>query len=271
MLNRISISNRQAFVAGVRHYSPTLPAMLSWGLVTGVAMSKSVLTLQQSLGMSLLVYGGTSQLAVLPLFAAHAPIWTILLTAAMVNSRFIIFSAGLASHFGYLSVWRRLSLAFFNGDIIYLLFCGRGYRPGFEPGKEAFFWGMAALSWIAWQVSSIAGMLLASLFPDNWGIELAGTLVLLPLIISAVTSRSALFAVLAASAVALVALDLPYRLALPLAVLAALLAGLAGDTLADRMVARRLGAGGADRAGDDGRGGGAGMGAGETAAKDLLP
>lgn len=66
------------------------------GLVTGIAMSKSVLTTGQALGMSILVYAGSSQLAVLPLFAAKLPVWTILLTAAMVNMRFVIFSAGLA-------------------------------------------------------------------------------------------------------------------------------------------------------------------------------
>jgi predicted branched-subunit amino acid permease len=45
-------------VSGVRDYSPTLMAMFSWGLVTGVAMSKSVLSVPQAVGMSLLVYAG---------------------------------------------------------------------------------------------------------------------------------------------------------------------------------------------------------------------
>ena len=43
------------------------------------------MTLWQASAMSLLVYA--SQLAVLPLLTAKLPIWTILLTAAMVNTR----------------------------------------------------------------------------------------------------------------------------------------------------------------------------------------
>ncbi|SIT72602.1 AzlC protein [Burkholderia sp. b13] len=62
-------------------------------------MSKSVLTVPQALGMSLLVYAGSSQLAVLPLLAAKLLMWTVLLTAAMANTRFIVFSAGLAPIF----------------------------------------------------------------------------------------------------------------------------------------------------------------------------
>jgi predicted branched-subunit amino acid permease len=239
MFTRLSAADRAAFREGVHAFSPTLMAMFSWGLVTGIAMSKSVLTLPQALGMSLLVYAGTSQLAVLPLLAAKLPIWTVLLTAAMVNVRFLIFSAGLTPHFSYLSLWRRLLLGYFNGDIVYLLFQKKSFANGYVPGKEAYFWGMAGTSWLAWQVASIIGILLASLFPNNWGLELAGTLVLLPLIITAIVNRSTLAAVVVAAIVALVAIDLPYRLDLPLAVFAAIGAGSVVDLIVECADTRR--------------------------------
>ena len=97
MLARLSATDRFALIQGARDYSPTLMAIFV-GAVTGIAMSKSVMTLWQASAMSLLVYA-PSQLAVLPLLTAKLPIWTILLTAAMVNTRFVIFSAGLAPHF----------------------------------------------------------------------------------------------------------------------------------------------------------------------------
>ena len=174
MLARLSDTDRRAFREGARDYSPTLMAIFSWGLVTGIAMSKSVLTLPQALTMSLLCYAGSSQLAVLPLLAAKLPIWTVLLTAAMVNTRFVIFSVGLAPHFSYLPMWRRIVLGYFNGDVIYLLFQKKSFPAGYVPGKEAYYWGMALCSWLSWQVSSIAGILLASLIPDKWGLALAG-------------------------------------------------------------------------------------------------
>ena len=239
MLSRLSSADRAAFMSGVRDYSPTLMAMFSWGLVTGVAMSKSVLSVPQALGMSVLVYAGSSQLAVLPLLAAKLPIWTVLLTAAMVNTRFVIFSAGLAPHFSYLPFWRRLALGYFNGDVVYLLFQKKAFANGYVPGKEAYFWGMSLISWVFWQASSIAGILLASAVPDNWGLDLAGTLALVPLIVSAVISRSMLAAVAMAVVVALIAIDLPYRLALPLAVFAAIAAGSIADVVAERADLRR--------------------------------
>ncbi|RKP49077.1 AzlC family ABC transporter permease [Trinickia fusca] len=240
MLARFSPVDRAAFREGLRDYAPTFFALLSWGLVTGIAMNKSVLTVPQAIAMSLFVYAGSSQLAVLPLLAAKLPLWAVLLTAAMVNTRFVIFSAGLAPHFAYQPLWRRLVIGYFNGDVVYLLFQRKPFANGYVPGKEAYFWGMAAVSWIGWQISSIVGILLASLFPDNWGLSLAGTLALVPLLVAAVVNRSTLAAVGVAGIVALVAIDLPYRLALPLAVIAALGAGSVVDMLVERADLRRI-------------------------------
>jgi predicted branched-subunit amino acid permease len=250
MLASPSDLQRRAFREGLSDYSPALMAIFSWGLVTGMAMSKSVLTLPQALTMSLLCYAGSSQVAVLPLFAAKLPVWTVLLTAAMVNTRFVIFSAGLAPHFSYLPMWRRIVLGYFNGDVIYLLFQKKSFQTGYVPGKEAYFWGMASASWLSWQVSSILGILLASMIPDNWGLALAGTLVLIPVMVSAISSRSTLVAVLIAGVVALLAFDLPYRLALPLAVLTAIVAGSCTDLLIERADLRRI----RNSAGDSGGG-----------------
>jgi predicted branched-subunit amino acid permease len=239
MPDALSDINRRAFRDGVRTFIPATAATFSWGLVTGIAMAKSSLTLPQAFGMSFAVYAGSSQLAVLPLFAAKLPLWTILLTTAMVNLRFVIFSAGLAPHFAYLTLRRRLAIGYFNGDIVYLMFSKRGYATGFQPGKEAFFWGLALSSWTAWHVSSVVGIALASLFPDNWGLELAGTLALIPLIVSAIATRSTLAAVGVACVVSLCAFDLPYRLALPLAVVAALIAGIFADVIIERHARRK--------------------------------
>ncbi|MFT4065025.1 AzlC family ABC transporter permease [Paraburkholderia sp.] len=240
MLARLSDTDRRAFREGMHDYAPTLMAIFSWGLVTGIAMSKSVLTLPQALTMSLLCYAGSSQLAVLPLLAAKLPVWTVLLTAAMVNTRFVIFSAGLAPHFSCLPMWRRIVLGYFNGDVIYLLFQKRSFATGYVAGKEAYFWGMAVSSWLSWQVSSIIGILLASLIPDNWGLVLAGTLALLPIMVAAVATRSTMVAVSIAGIVALLAIDLPYRLALPLAVIAAIAAGSVADLMIERADLRRI-------------------------------
>jgi predicted branched-subunit amino acid permease len=231
----IDPGERVGFIAGLRAYAPSTVPVFAWGLVTGVAMSKSVLTIPQAIGMSLLVYAGSSQLAVLPLLAAGLPIWTVLLTAFIVNVRFIIFSAGLVQHFGHLPLVRRVVLGVVNGDLPFVLFTQQYPSTAPQVGKEGYYWGMVLLNFVAWQVSSILGIVAASLFPDAWGLALAGTLALIPVMVSTIRGRAALLAVAVAAVLALIAFKLPYRLSLVIAVTGAMAAGLAADEAAARL------------------------------------
>ena len=70
----------------------------------------------------------------------------------------------------------------------------------FNPNIQAV---KALINGATWQVSSIIGILLASLFPDSWGLALAGTLALIPVMIATINSRSTLMAVVVAAVVAL--------------------------------------------------------------------
>ena len=66
-----------AFVQGMREVSPQSPGIAAWGLMTGVAMVKSGMSVFEASAMTLLVFAGSSQLAAIPLLVAGAPAWVI--------------------------------------------------------------------------------------------------------------------------------------------------------------------------------------------------
>ena len=84
-----------AFRTGVGDVLPIAFGMAAWGMMTGVAMVKSGMHLAEVLLMSVIVFAGSSQLAALPLIAISAPLWVILATAFCVNLRFVVFSIHL--------------------------------------------------------------------------------------------------------------------------------------------------------------------------------
>jgi predicted branched-subunit amino acid permease len=212
---------------GLKVGTPTLFGIGAWGLVVGIAMVKSGLTVPQALGMTLIVFAGSAQLASLPLIAAHAPIWVIFATAFVVNLRFVIFSALLAPHFSHLPWQKRLMLGYVSGDMTVALFLQR--FPSEEPqlGKLSYLKGLMYPNWISWQVGSIAGIFLGSTVPAEWGLGFAGTLAILCVMIPLIAGRPALCGVLVAGAVAVLAVGLPYKLGLLLAVLVGMLTSMA--------------------------------------------
>jgi len=116
-------------------------AIFTWALVTGMAMAESSLSATQAIGMSFLVYAGSAQLAALPLIAGDFPLWTIFVTAIIVNLRFIIFSAGIQPYFKNRSFWKRSVLGYLNGDLNFALFMSKVPKIPKRPISFTVFLG----------------------------------------------------------------------------------------------------------------------------------
>lgn len=236
-----TVSERGAFREGFFDLAPTTPATAAWGVVTGVAMVKAGLTLAQAVGMSLSVFAGSAQLAVLPLMADAAPALVIVLTALVVNLRFVIYSAAMRDAFARFSPSRRLALGYFTGDVGFVLFMARQRREGGLAHPDWYFFGGAACNWGAWQLGSMAGLFGAAFVPTHWGLGLAGTLALLALLVPLTKGRPTLTGAFVASFVAVAAAPLPMRLGLLLAVATGIASAIAAEP---RQPATPPGAGG---------------------------
>jgi predicted branched-subunit amino acid permease len=224
---RFDQHDEQAWRDGLRTGVPTLFGIAAWGVVVGIAMVKTGLTVFQALGMTLLVFAGSAQLASLPLIAAHAPIWVIFATALAVNLRFVIFSVLLAPHFAHLPWKQRFGLGYISGDMSVALFLQRFTTPEPVPGKLSFLKGLLYPNWAAWQAGAIVGILAGSAIPTAWGLGFAGTLAILCITVPMVINSAALCGVLVAGVVAVAANALPYKLGLLAAVFAGMLTAMA--------------------------------------------
>jgi len=219
---------RAAFKEGIRAALPLSVATSVWGLVTGVAMVKSGLTESMALTMSLLVYAGSSQLSALPLIASHAPLWLVFAAGLVVNLRFLIFSAALHPYFQRLSWPRRLALGYFTTDAAFVLFIPRFGEAKVRgtAAQHGFFLGTLITTWLAWQVSSIAGIVLGSAVPVDWSLDFAAVLALMAVVLPLITTRPMLVAAIAAGATAWVSQPLPLRLGLACTVIVGIAAGM---------------------------------------------
>ena len=230
-----------AFRLGVRDMSGPAIGIAAWGLVTGVAMVKSGLSIPVALTMSLLVFAGSAQLAVIPLLAAGAPLWVLWATAACVNLRFLILSAQWRPYWGHLPRPQRLRLAYFAADLNFVQFMRRFPKPEPQPDQLPYFWGGATLTWTSWQLPSIAGIFLGDRVPGHWGLGFAGILVLIGLIGAMLTDRATWAAAGVAGFTAVAAYALPLKLNIVLAIAAAVLVGLLVERHAQRGAADAAG------------------------------
>lgn len=213
------------FGRGLREMAPVVPGLSAWGLMTGVAMINSGMSLTESLAMTFVVFAGSSQLAAIPLIAAGAPAWVILATAFCVNLRFVVFSAHLRPYLMHLPRNPRLLLGYLTADLSYVLFTRSYPKPATDAAGRAaqiaYLAGGCAITWASWQAASLLGIALANVVPSHWGLGFAGILALLGVACSLASSRIRIVSATVAGAAAVVAFALPFKLNIVVAIVAA--------------------------------------------------
>ncbi|MCY7370208.1 MAG: AzlC family ABC transporter permease [Polaromonas sp.] len=213
------------FRVGMLELSSAAPGIAAWGLMTGVAMIKSGMSLVEALLMGLLVFAGSVQLAAIPLIAAGAPMWVILATGFCVNLRFVVFSAHLRPYMMHQPLWRRLVSGYFTVDMTYALFTQRFPQPSPDSvgqrAQEAWLAGNCAVMWVSWVGATLLGIALANTIPLSWGLGFAGILALLGILCSLASSRLRIVSAGVAGSAAVAAFALPLKLNILVAIAAA--------------------------------------------------
>ena len=235
MFLRRAYNTHPEFAFGVRQMLPQSLGIAAWGLMTGVAMVKSGMSIIEALAMAMFVYAGSSQLAAIPLLVVGAPMWVILATAFCVNLRFVAFSLHLRSYLIHLPRLERLVTGYLTTDITYVLFVQRFPKPGqtedARVAQQAYLAGNSCVNWGNWVGSSIIGIALANFIPTAWGLGFAGILCLVGILCSLATTRLRIFSAALAGVAAVVAYALPLKLNIIVAIAVAVLACLSLEKL----------------------------------------
>ena len=221
---------RQAYRAGARAVLPFLAGTVPFGLVTGIATKAAGLSPLEACAMTLMVFAGTAQLAALPLMVAGAPVAVIILTAFIINLRFVIYSATAAPYFRHLPLRWKFLLGYFMTDTGFALFMRKVTdRPGFAHPQWYFLGGGSVVAAV-WTASALVGVMAGAQVPPGWRLEFAATLGILALLAPFVRSKPELIAAVSAGLVALAASGLPLKMGLLCGALAGIAAGAAAET-----------------------------------------
>jgi len=225
--------DRAAYHEGTRAMMPFAFPICVWGLVTGVAMVNAGLSIPIAILITLTVFAGSAQLAVLPLLVTSTPLPVVWVTALLVNLRFVIFAAAARRSFVKLPWQQRMLAGYLNGDLGFALF-SRRFADATEHGNPqqwGYFYGGAVVNWIAWMGASLVGVLVGASAPEAWGLNQAAYFALLAVLIPMVHRAPVAAGVLVTAVVAVATVQFPMRLGLLLAVVTGVLVAVGAEAL----------------------------------------
>lgn len=213
------------FIAGAKGALPILVGVIPFAMISSVAAVSVGLSFAEAMGMSVIVFAGASQLAMIQLMSIGSPWIIMVLTAWVINLRFTMYSATLAPHFQSLAAWRRAVLAYMLSDQAFGLSMSHFVSTDEELNHRWYYFGTALTIWVVWQLSAIVGALLGPLVPASWGFDFAFPLSFTALMFGSLRDRPTVIAALTGGFVAVLGKGLPYNLGLVLAISAGIAAG----------------------------------------------
>ncbi len=217
------------FREGFVEMLPACVGLFPFGMVCGVGAAAAGAGWLGSLGLSAIVFSGAAQIVATQLIAVDAPIWVIVLTAAVLGLRLLMYSAAMAPLVRPVPRrWQR-ALAFVLSDQVFAAAIQRYARDDDRVRAAHHFLGCGVCLWSAWQVSCMAGFLAGNLVPASWALEFAVPLCFLALLAPLFRDLPSVLAALTAGIAVLAFSHLPMKLSL----IAAGLIGIGVGTVAD--------------------------------------
>lgn len=182
----------------VHDVKTVLPGMLPFGILLGVTIVGTGSDRFAGIVGAVVVYGGSAQLTAVTLADRGLGLAAVVITAAVVNLRLLLYSADLGSRFAEHSMMFRLLAPHFIIDQTYLMASGRPELAG-APFRR-YWWRLGSIVLACWTMSIGLGLAVAPVLPPLPHLALVGTALFIALLVPRLTDLPAVVAALVGGA-----------------------------------------------------------------------
>ena len=166
---------------GIIDVSPLMIPVVPFGIIYGVIGMDLGIGPYMTLGLSIIVFGGASQIVLLQLFSGGASSLVILSSVGAVNSRHLLYGAVLSEHLSSLKLSWKIVLSYVMTDQAFAV--SNNYFKRNNKDNHYHLLGSGFTCWTIWQISTILGIVLGSVVPEELGLSFTISLTFLALLI----------------------------------------------------------------------------------------
>ena len=209
---------------GITDVSPLMIPIVPFGIIFGVIGMELGLSPYMTFGMSVIIFGGASQIVLLQLFSGGASSLVTITSVGAVNSRHLLYGAVFSEYLSHLKLSWKVILSYVLIDQAFAV-----SNTYFKKNKENEFkhyhlLGAGFTCWTVWQISTVLGIVLGSVIPEELGLSFTISLTFLALLINDFRKLKNVLVMLVSGIVATIGYNtIPFQAYIIIAALSALL------------------------------------------------
>ena len=176
-------TNLEIFFKGVIDVSPLMIPVVPFGLIFGILAIDIGFSPLATMGMSLIIFGGASQIVLLQLFSGGASSLVIISSVGAVNSRHLLYGAVVSEHISELKLIWKIIISYFLVDQAFAI-SSEYLKNNKESNRYFHLIGSGFTVWIIWQITTFLGIILGAAIPEKLGLSFAVPLTFLALLVN---------------------------------------------------------------------------------------
>jgi 4-azaleucine resistance transporter AzlC len=211
-------------VKGILDVSPLMIPVFPFGIIYGVIGMELGIGPYMTLGLSIIIFGGASQIVLLQLFSGGASSLVIFSSVGAVNSRHLLYGAVLSEYLSSLKLTWKIILYYVLVDQAFAVSNDYFKKNKNKEHKHYHLLGAGFTCWTIWQISTILGIILGSVVPEELGLSFTISLTFLALLINDFRKFKNIIVMLTSGIVATIGYNIiPFQAYIIVAALSALL------------------------------------------------
>ncbi len=211
-------------IKGIIDVSPLMIPVVPFGIIYGVIGMDLGIGPYMTLGLSIIIFGGASQIVLLQLFSGGASSLVILSSVAAVNSRHLLYGAVLSEHLSTLRLTWKIILSYVMVDQAFAVSNTYFKKNKKNENKHYHLLGAGFTCWTVWQISTILGIVLGSVVPEELGLTFTISLTFLALLINDFRKFKNIIVMLVSGSIATIGYnEVPFKAYIIVAALSALI------------------------------------------------
>jgi len=199
------------FKTGVLAVAPYMLSVIPFGIICGAIGVDMGFNPYLVYAMSIIIFGGASQIVFLQLLSAGASTFIAVTSVGIINSRHLLYGAVLSEYLEKLTLLKKLIISYFIVD--------QGFAESNEylkknkdqKNKHYHLLGTGITLWICWQISTILGIILGSFIPEELGLKFAVPLTFIAILVNEFRKIDQVFVIFVSGISSLLFFDAPLK------------------------------------------------------------
>lgn len=218
------MKKKNILLQGMFDVSPLLLPVIPFGIIFGAISIELGFSPLLTFATSIIIFSGASQIVFFQLLSGGASSIIAITSSSVISTRHLLYGAVVAQYLSKLSLAWKIFLSYLLTDQAFAVSQDFFKKNSNNDNRHFYLLGSGLTLWIVWQLTTIIGIFLGSIVPEELGLTFTIPLTFMALLINYFRKIDHLFVIFLSGILSIIFYNAPHKSYIILSSLSSLLA-----------------------------------------------